>query len=264
VKLDVPDFKPEELEVKISNNMVTIQGKQEMRAENNFSSRSFCKKFSIPGGVKPESISSSLNTKGVLTISAPIDKSLQQQGGVLSQAVEQRQVSSSSTTSSTSHHVSSSNNSGNTNFARLSSVIQPKINVDSAPSASNFEDVSKELCHINDGQTFEMKLDVKDYSPEEIEVKISHGVVTIEGKHQSQTGSRSFSKKFTMPQGVRPESLSCNIGTDGALCITAPIESSSTQSELQRQQQQQQQQTSSVKKVSSTFSSSTTSQSSNF
>jgi hypothetical protein len=158
MKLDVPDFKPEELEVKISNNMVTIQGKQEMRAENNFSSRQFCKKFSIPQGVKPENISSSLNTKGVLTISAPIDKTSR---GGQDQLMEQRQTSSTTTSSTTSQQqriIGSNNAQSIDSSLRSSRVFQPKINTEVTSNiSSNFEDVSKELCHINDGQTFEVR-----------------------------------------------------------------------------------------------------------
>jgi len=286
VKLDVPDFKPEELEVKISNNMVTIQAKQEMRAENNFSSRQFCKKFSIPQGVKPENISSSLSTKGVLTISAPIDKTVKGGSGQ-DQLQEQRQTSTTTTTTSTQRIIGSGSN--NTQQAidsslRSSRILQPKINTQGTSTvASNFEDVSKELCHINDGQTFEMKLDVKEFSPEEIDVKISNNVVTIEGKQEMKEEnnfrSRSFCKKFTIPQGVRPESITCSVGPDGALSITAPIGQGSSNtssnsalternnaSEVVSQQEQQQTSSSSTKKVSSTFSSTSSqvSSSSNF
>jgi len=62
-----------------------------MREENNFSSKSFFKKFSIPQGVKPENISSSLSPQGVLTISAPIDRSLSNQQAITSSAVTKQQ-----------------------------------------------------------------------------------------------------------------------------------------------------------------------------
>jgi HSP20 family molecular chaperone IbpA len=45
MKLPVEGYKPEEIEVRISNSLVTIEGKQEMRQENNFSSKSFSKKY---------------------------------------------------------------------------------------------------------------------------------------------------------------------------------------------------------------------------
>lgn len=80
MKLQVTDYKPEEISVKISNNLVTIEGKQEMREENNFSSKSFSKMFSIPAGVKPENITCSFYQDGSLMVTAPIDQQhLQQQ-----------------------------------------------------------------------------------------------------------------------------------------------------------------------------------------
>lgn len=96
MKVPAQGYEPNEIEIKISENVVTIEGKQEMRQENNFKSRQFCKKFTIPSGVKPESISCTFGMDGVLQISAPIDSALAQ-GQIVESA--QNQVASQQTSS---------------------------------------------------------------------------------------------------------------------------------------------------------------------
>jgi len=73
VKLEVAEYQPDELVVKITDNWISIEGKHEIKEENKFSSRQFSKKFTIPTGVEPENITSTLSNAGVLTISAPIE-----------------------------------------------------------------------------------------------------------------------------------------------------------------------------------------------
>jgi hypothetical protein len=71
-----------------------------------------------------------------------------------------------------------------------------------------------------------MKLEVQNFKPEEIEVKITKSLIKIEGKHESQFASRSFNKEFTIPHGVKADTIQCSISTEGVLTITAPIQSS--------------------------------------
>lgn len=136
--------------------MVTISGKQESRQENNFSSKSFFKKFSIPSGVKPENITSSLSPQGVLTISAPVTE-------ITGQMIEGSNAQQSTVTSSTSVTRSEQVNvSGNQNQRGQQIILKPKINTNSLISSvhSSFDDISKDLYHVCDGQTFEVRTEI--------------------------------------------------------------------------------------------------------
>ncbi|EFA07948.1 heat shock protein 23 [Tribolium castaneum] len=70
--LDVQQFKPEELTVKVSDNVVTVEGKHEEKEdEHGFISRHFVRRYVIPEGHDLGKIESRLSSDGVLSITAP-------------------------------------------------------------------------------------------------------------------------------------------------------------------------------------------------
>lgn len=72
VILDVQQFKPEEINVKVVDNFVIIEGKHEQKKdEHGWVSRHFVRKYLIPEQCDIDQISSNLSSDGVLTITAP-------------------------------------------------------------------------------------------------------------------------------------------------------------------------------------------------
>ncbi|KAI7812907.1 crystallin, alpha B, b [Triplophysa rosa] len=72
VNLDVKHFTPEELSVKITGDYIEIHAKHEDRQDDHgFVSREFLRKYRIPTGVDPTSVTSSLSSDGVLTVMVP-------------------------------------------------------------------------------------------------------------------------------------------------------------------------------------------------
>lgn len=80
---------------------------------------------------------------------------------------------------------------------------------------------------INKGEKFEMKLDVQQFSPQELDVKIVDNYLMVEGKHEEKQDehgfvSRHFQRKYLLPSDVKPESITCDLSSDGVLQISAP------------------------------------------
>lgn len=72
VSLNVSQFKPEELQVKVVDNYVVIHGKHEEKSdEHGFVSREFTRRYMLPNACEMETVASSLSPDGVLTITAP-------------------------------------------------------------------------------------------------------------------------------------------------------------------------------------------------
>jgi len=72
INLDVKQFKPEELSVKVADGFVVVEGKhEERRDEHGFIKRQFIRRYQLPDTVDPNTVQSSLSSDGVLMVSAP-------------------------------------------------------------------------------------------------------------------------------------------------------------------------------------------------
>ncbi|KAG1951494.1 crystallin, alpha B, a [Pimephales promelas] len=69
ISLDVKHFSPDELTVKLNDDFIEIHGKHDERQnEYGIVAKEFYRKFKIPAGVDPESITSFLSSDGFLSI----------------------------------------------------------------------------------------------------------------------------------------------------------------------------------------------------
>ena len=91
-----------------------------------------------------------------------------------------------------------------------------------------FQSKDSEVIRVKeDEKKMEVSLDTSQYRPDELSVSVSDGVVSVEGKHEekaedgSKMVSRQFSRKYTLPQGAKPEDVVSNLSSDGVLVITA-------------------------------------------
>ncbi|XP_058835630.1 protein lethal(2)essential for life-like [Topomyia yanbarensis] len=72
VSVDVQQFAPEEISVKMVDDYITVEGKhEEKQDEHGFVSRHFIRKYRLPEGHDADNVVTSLSSEGVLTIRAP-------------------------------------------------------------------------------------------------------------------------------------------------------------------------------------------------
>ncbi|XP_029054437.2 protein lethal(2)essential for life-like [Osmia bicornis bicornis] len=79
-----------------------------------------------------------------------------------------------------------------------------------------------------DKDTFKVILDVQQFKPEEINVKLVDRFIVVEAKHEEKRDehgfiSRQFVRKYLLPEQVDENQLASNISSDGILTITAPL-----------------------------------------
>uniref|UniRef100_A0A6V7KX60 SHSP domain-containing protein n=1 Tax=Bracon brevicornis TaxID=1563983 RepID=A0A6V7KX60_9HYME len=78
-----------------------------------------------------------------------------------------------------------------------------------------------------DKDAFHVSLDVQQFAPEEITVKVVDRTVTIEGKHdekQDEHGwiSRQFSRRYLIPEQCDIDQVQSKLSSDGVLSIIVP------------------------------------------
>ncbi|XP_023164483.1 heat shock protein 26 [Drosophila hydei] len=72
VCMDVTQFTPSELSVKVVDNFIIVEGKHEEREDDHgFISRHFLRRYALPQGYDGDKVVSSLSSDGVLTVSVP-------------------------------------------------------------------------------------------------------------------------------------------------------------------------------------------------
>ncbi|XP_060519198.1 protein lethal(2)essential for life-like [Cylas formicarius] len=78
-----------------------------------------------------------------------------------------------------------------------------------------------------DKDKFQANLDVSQFKPEEISVKVADNVLTIEGKHEEKKDehgmiSRHFVRRYVLPKNCNLDKVESKLSSDGVLSITAP------------------------------------------
>lgn len=79
---------------------------------------------------------------------------------------------------------------------------------------------------INDKDSFKVNLDVQQFKPEELSVKVVDRFLVVEGKHEERSDehgfiSRQFIRKYNLPDNVDENSISSTLSSDGVLQLTA-------------------------------------------
>uniref|UniRef100_A0A1I7V875 SHSP domain-containing protein n=1 Tax=Loa loa TaxID=7209 RepID=A0A1I7V875_LOALO len=79
---------------------------------------------------------------------------------------------------------------------------------------------------IDEKENFGIQLDVRNFRPEELSVKMQDGRLLVEGHHEERNdrhGSveQHFIRKYTMPKNVLQDSLESHLSDQGILRITA-------------------------------------------
>ncbi|XP_055604534.1 protein lethal(2)essential for life [Uranotaenia lowii] len=78
-----------------------------------------------------------------------------------------------------------------------------------------------------DKEKFQIILDVQQFSPEEVTVKINGRSIVVEGKHEEKQDehgfvSRHFTRRYMLPDGHDPNDVLSTLSSDGVLTVTAP------------------------------------------
>jgi crystallin alpha B len=74
---------------------------------------------------------------------------------------------------------------------------------------------------------FEVKMDVQQFAPEELNVKMVDKFVIVEAKHEERPDehgfiARHFVRKYAVPDDVKLDTITCNLSSDGVLELSAP------------------------------------------
>merc|ERR1712168_888252 len=254
ISLDVTSYRPEDLDVKVEGNSIIITAKQEIQEQGGTRTRVFEQKFSLPSGVKAELVKSSLTREGVLMITAPKGNVAAKQSYTESVENKMDKVLDPNSWEEDDRRRASNFDSafndmrkGSAFDSALSSTRQGSMFDSSRPSifdrdrsGSLFDRDERSLFAANseqngisrvqyDDDSYKILVNVENYKPEELVIKIVDNTVIVEAKHEEKTpegrsySTQSFNQSFTLPRGVNPESVTSALSKGGVLTISAPL-----------------------------------------
>lgn len=78
-----------------------------------------------------------------------------------------------------------------------------------------------------DKDKFQVVLDVQQFKPDEISVKVVDKFVVVEGKHEEKQDehgwiSRQFTRRYLIPEQCNVDEVTSSLSSDGVLSVTAP------------------------------------------
>lgn len=79
---------------------------------------------------------------------------------------------------------------------------------------------------INNAKEFSVELNVSQFRPEELSVSVHDEELVIEGHHEERdeecgTVERHFTRKYTLPKNVNPESIESHMTKEGHMTVKA-------------------------------------------
>ena len=225
-------LRPEDLDVKIDGQQLCVTASQDLGEGGSGRSRVFeqrsvpekhsqskvkCFRFSLPEGVKPGEVQSSLTREGNLVITAPRDKSRADMDSGARH--EQRELEKHLEQALSPHNWKDDGRRSTTHQTHESSNLPV--------SPFNFDNgVSRVDC---DEDTYKIMVDVHQFRPEDLVIKTVDDSVIVEANIEEKTvdgrsySAKSFSQSFNLPRGLDPRTVTSALSNEGVLTISAPL-----------------------------------------
>nr|ACH85200.1 heat shock protein 20 [Trialeurodes vaporariorum] len=80
----------------------------------------------------------------------------------------------------------------------------------------------------HDKAAFKVNLDVQQFQPKEVSVKVVDGFLVVEAKHEERQDkhgyiSRSFTRRYKLPKDINEDAIVSSLSSDGVLTISATV-----------------------------------------
>ncbi|KAH1011315.1 hypothetical protein HUJ04_000716 [Dendroctonus ponderosae] len=216
--LDVQQFSPEELTIKITGeNVLTVEGKHEEKEDQHGSiQRHFVRRYVLPSSYDISKIESKMSSDGVLIITAP---------SIAAKQVEHKTIP----ITQTEKPALLLDDQPRVSRRDLVSQFLPEETLHALNSVLNhLPKLEKDTSITVDHDHFQAKIDVQQFKPEEISVKLNNdNTITVEGKHEEKQDehgfvSRHFVRRYKLPEDCDFKKLKSALSSDGVLSISAP------------------------------------------
>ncbi|CAH8465288.1 unnamed protein product [Heterobilharzia americana] len=204
VRFDVKGVDPEDIKVTSTDNHITVQAKKEMKTNNLYGTREFCRMIQLPQSINHSQLKCNLTSDGVLMLAAPV--------------------------SVPEHQSITFNESGQIGirpktYGQSQEVLHSKALVIKGDRGCSIVDDGSGNKRLH----FEMPID-PIYKPEDLCITIDFNRLMISGRHCNKQNGDSgnhesfaeFSYSYEIPETIDPLSISAQLIND-ILVLEAPL-----------------------------------------
>merc|ERR1712209_191328 len=255
ISLNTSGYKPGELSVNVTDGQLIIEGKHEEKTESGHTmvSRHFRRQYGLSPNVKMTEVVSNLSQDGVLVVTVPKEKRIQEikedkkvDVEHKKSQVEQRKESTSSQKINVERKSSTGSSASSEKKTKATSMVPMNLRdtflddpffqdnwLDIQQSQKNFfskaqEQFQQQMQKMESAMNERFSLATSGYKPDELKVTAGQGVICVEAKHEERTEagdvmvSRHMSRVYPLPSNAQPEQVHSNLSKDGVLVISVP------------------------------------------
>ncbi|XP_037081101.1 uncharacterized protein LOC119101780 [Pollicipes pollicipes] len=194
--LDAAGYRPEEVSVKLSDNVVTVRAHHREKTGGGLISSSLVRRVRLPEHVDASALTSRLTRSGQLVLEAP-------PAGAPALELSEGDKKPSVTAAAASGE-------GSTEEKQPEAAEVGEAKADAAKTAK-----------------YQVSVNVSDFKPEEVTVKVDGGVVIVDAVHEETSdegcSSSRLLRKFALPRHVNPDHVTSRLTQAGQLMVEAPV-----------------------------------------
>ena len=115
------------------------------------------------------------------------------------------------------------------NMQRFAPALAPATSVEEWRLSEKFRMENPVIIERDGSRKFKLQFDLRQFKPEEIQVKTSGNTLSVHAKRVDKTEGRpvlgEYYRQYVVPRDVHPNQLTSKLGVDGILTIEAPLPS---------------------------------------
>lgn len=188
VRFDVVEFSPEEIQVKVQDNKLTVYAKHEEKSPTSSISREYSRQVDIPSHVGQDQLQSTLSRDGILTIEGPVNQTF------------------------TKH--------------KVLPITQTTTQVSRPLNAAT--PVKNPIITESDGtRKLKLEVDIGEFSREHVVVTNQDNKLVVHAENDEVKEGRKlhkeFNKEYELPSSVDQTQIVAYVGDQNKLIIEAPL-----------------------------------------
>jgi len=216
-KLWLKGFSPANVQVKVDGQKLVIDATKEDAANDGLQSHTrhqFCRSIVLPDDVDTDQVKSHMNDNGVLEISAP--------------RLANKNAGDTASEKASCSEIAKKDSATEESLGKPATEQPVDKTVDA--ESQKMEDPTPVSTTLEVEKQFSRKFDIRGFSPDDVQVKVSGRNVTVTAKKEEKKSFggidsyaiRELYQSLLLPENVNSEQLASQVNEDGVLEVTAP------------------------------------------